>query len=471
VTDLQQKLNKSEALVQQKDGELKELSVKAMEVYAKKGAKIQSAMQDKIAALEKEKHNLEMKLADLSLAEQKRADELAKLSSAGSKMRAMLKSEEQKLVYALGKENTEMVTVDKLEAENKADNAALEKALGSIKELEPKNAKLEEEQKVLKASNLKLQASELSAREEVDKMWKTSEEAAQNAVQVRKKLDFAVDQENTQTMAVKMLQDENGKLKKFVQNQTELEAVMRQEEADVKEKDGTIKALQAQKAKAETNITALLAQLDEARSASSQLQDQVNKQITTRRDVAEQFETQSLALKALQGQNQKLKTQLQQAADNEADVMTVAKASQAKAAASDFFESQGDQMRAELAESRRKEEALLHKNDQLQETIVGMAAKVREVELEQKLTVAPKTEVKEEEVRDAEVEQLRTALSEAKKPKESPNLEGETKDLAQLVSQLHNSNEDDKPKPTKFDDNQLSEALMAAGTRLEADNA
>lgn len=479
VTDLQQKLNKSEALVQQKDKEIKEASARAIEVYAMKAAKIQTAMQDKIAALEKDKHNLEMKLADLSLAEQKRADELAKLSDAGSKMRAMLKKEELKLVYALDKENTEMVTVDKLEAENKADNAALEKALGSVKELEPKVAKLEEEKKVLQASNFKLQASEESAREEVDRMKKTSEVATQNAFQMQKKLDFAVDQENTQTMAVQMLRDENSKLKKFVQNQTELEAVMRQEGADMKEKDGIIKVLQAQKVNAEANITALSALLDEARSVSSHYQDQINKQITTRRDVAEQYETQSLALKALQGQNEKLKSQLQQAADNEADMMTVAKASQAKAAASDFFESQGDQIRAELAESRRKEEALQHKNDQLQETIVSMAAKVREVEVEQKLQVAPKADVKEEEIRDAEVDQLKSALSEAKKQQESsdqaqepPNLAHETKDLAQLVSQLHNSNEDaDKQKAKQFDDNQLSEALMAAGKRLEADNA
>jgi len=454
LTDLQQKVNKSEALVRQKDEDIKEVAARGMESYAKKWAKIEISLHERLAASEKDKHLLETKLADLSLAEKTRADELTKLSEMGSQMRALVKSYKIKLAYALDKENTEMLRVDKLEAENKALNAALEKE----KELEPKVMKLEKEAEELKASNLHLQAAEKAARAEVEKMRKTSDRVAQDAVQVRKKLDFAVDQENTQMIAVNILQEQNKKLKDSLQNQTELQAALKQDEASLKLKDGTIQTLQSQQAKAEANFTILLRQLADQKWRNAQLQDQYNKERNTRQDFQNQYGTEMLALNVSQVENQKLKGQLQQAAEDEGDMMKVAKASQAKAAASDFFETQSDRMRADLTETRRKDQNIQRKNDELQETIVALAAQIRGLELEQKLQVTPKVDVVEEPMPPRRPVHL-IPQKEVSPPND---LEKAKIDLSKLVSQLHNNNDDNVDK---------SSHRVDAIEMLEADDA
>jgi len=435
LTDLQTKVNQSEALVRQKDDEIKEVSTRGMESYAKNYAKIQTSLEQKLAAEKKDNDSLEKKLADLSLAEKARADELAKLSENGNRMRALLTNQKQKLTYALDKENTEMLRVDKLEAEKTNLTAELQKA----REFEPKLTKLQKEHEALKASNLKLEAGEKAARAQLVKMQEASQQVSQNVVQVRNKLDFAVDQENTQMIAVKILQSQNAKLKEALQNQTELQARLKREDAQNKEQEGSMMALEGQKVKAEANLTALLGQIATLKRANVQLQDEFDAERKKRQEAADQFGEESLALKMLQGQNQKLKEQLQRDSEDEAAMMNVVNVSRAKAAAAEMVETQGNVMRAEVAASRQKEEVLRHHNDQLQETIVSMAARIRELELEQKLTVTPKIEyvVKDEP---------RPVQREVSNPN---NLEQQQVDLSNLVSQLHEINIPRRPPVIK----------------------
>jgi len=384
LTDLQKKVNDTEALVHQKEDAIKNVSARGMDFYVNKWQETEKALQGKIADEAKAKSRLEEKISDLSRASSKKDDELSNLSKEKTKLEKELETEKIKLSYAVDKENSEMASVDKLKAENVDLNAKLQKQ----KELELQLEKLKKHDEELQATNLELVASEKHDRDLLEQMQNQSGKVVQKALQEKSKLDFAVDQENTEMMAVKMLQSENKRLKDSLQDKTDLEAELKRLKAEETAKDANIEALKAQNSNTTKQLTTLTAQIEKLKILNGQLEDQYISERSKLGALADQESTESLALKVLQGENQKLKEELKKTVDDEANMAQELKENQAKAAAAEALETEHDQMRRELASLRLKEDALQRKNDELQETVAVVAAKSRDEQVVDKLRVA-----------------------------------------------------------------------------------
>jgi len=434
LSEVQQKLNASEALLHEKDVEIQEATTRGMKHYVNSWESVQKSLRDKVTAAEGEKHELEEKLTSLAAAETQRGEELAKLSRDGKKMRELLEKQKRRLTFALEKENTEMLRGDKLEAENRD----LQIALDSEKKLEPQLEELRQQAETLTASNGKLMASEKAARKELEQTKKAQEQATRSAKEVRSKFDFAVDQENTQMIAVKILQNENAELKEALRNATKMQVVLHRDEADLQRKESNIRLLDTENEKANVSISELHRQIDDLTRKNQLLQEQYEAEHSKSVSVADQLSTESLAVKVLQGQKQRLEHQLQQAADEEAEMAMTVKTTQAKATASEMFEEQSDQIRSDLSTTKHREDMLRRKNEELQETIVAMAARVREAEVAEKLQVAQKHTTSEDLDRP-------TAKEDSSQPNE---LEKASSDLSVLVAQLRRNNEDNGEKKT-----------------------
>jgi len=371
LTDLRRKVNETDALVRNKDEEIANVSARGMNFYMNRWEKTQKALQANIAAEREAKMLLTVKLGEVSRVQSRKDEEISRLQKEKADMQEVLKGEQAKLMYAVEKENAEMQHVEKL----KADNTALVIATQKEKQLELELAKLQKREQDVEASNVKLINDEKQEREQVQIMQEASRKAIQKVIEQRKRMDFAVDQENTELLEVKILQGENAKLKAALYNQTDLEAELKQLNADRAAKDEAIRNLENQNADASEKIKALMGQMSDLRNTNGQLEDQYIRERSKLVNIADHDTTESMALKVVEGTNQYLKEQVNR---DEAELAKSSKANQAKAADSEALENEKDQMKRELTALREKEEDLEHKNGELEETIATMAAKKRD---------------------------------------------------------------------------------------------
>jgi len=369
--DLQRKVNETDALVRNKDEEIANVSARGTNFYMNQWEKTQKTLQANIAAEREAKMLLTVKLAEVSRIESRKDEEITRLQKEKADMQQVLKLEQAKLMYAVDKENAEMQHADSLKADNKALGVTSQKE----KELELELAKLRKYDEDLEASNTKLISDEKHEREEVQIMQQASSKAIQKVIEERKRMDFAVDQENTELLEVKILQGQNRKLKESLENQTDLEAELKQLNADRAAKDEAIKTLETQNGDANEKLKTLMGQMADLKNTNGLLEDQYIRERSKLVNIADHDTTESMALKVVEGENSYLKEQLN---GDEAQLTKSAKANQAKAANSETLETEGDQMKRELAALRQKEEDLEHKNGELQETITTMAAKNRD---------------------------------------------------------------------------------------------
>lgn len=369
--DLQRKVNETDALVRNKDEEIANVSARGTNFYMNRWEKTQKALQANIAAEREAKMLLTVKLAEVSRIESGKDEEITRLQKEKADMQQVLKLEQAKLLYAVDKENAEMQHAETLKADNKALGVSSQKE----KELELELAKLRKYNEDVEASNTKLISDEKHEKEEVQIMQQASRKAIQKVIEERKRMDFAVDQENTELLEVKILQGENRKLKDSLANQTDLEAELKQLNADRAAKDEAIKTLETQNADASEKMKTLMGQMADLKNTNGLLEDQYIRERSKLVNIADHDTTESMALKVVEGENQYLKEQLK---GDEAELAKSTKATQAKAADSETLENEGAQMKRELAALRQKEEDLEHKNGELQETIATMAAKSRD---------------------------------------------------------------------------------------------
>jgi len=271
--------------------------------------------------------------------------------------------------------------VDKLNAEN----AKLAHSLEKQKQMQPQLAKLQAREETLQALNLQFMNSEKRDKDQLQKLNRTSREAGQVIVQEQSKLDFAVDQENTQMLAVKILQGENKRLRDALQNQTSMVAELRKLKSFEAGRGSTIEALKAQNAKSEDTISTLMGQMATLKRTNGLMQDQYLRERSKLGSIADEDSTQSLAFQVLQGENQKLTLELKSATDDEDQMAQVARMNQAKIAASDalaidagVMKRDSDQRKTNMAVLRQKEDALQRKNDELQDTIIAMTKRSRD---------------------------------------------------------------------------------------------
>jgi hypothetical protein len=344
-----------------KDEELKDAANRGKKFYSAQWQKTQTKLEAKVAADEKEKEHLQAKVNDLTNARKQRDSQLSGLHKEKLGLQNDLEKEQGKLTYAVDKENTEMQYVEKLEAEKQKLTAALPAALQKQADLTAQLAQMQTRDESLKELNLKLAENEKLQRVQLAKMQEDSSTLQQKVLQERKKLDFAVDQENTALMAVKLLQTQNKQLKTSLQDQTALQTKLKQLQGDAATKDNTIKTLQVQNSDADTQLASLEGQVADLKHQNAMLSDQyANEQKkfegATNRAVQEDS-TESLALKVLQGENHKLKMELQKAAEEETRMSQTAKINRAKASESDALEAEKWDMKRELEELRKKQES------------------------------------------------------------------------------------------------------------------
>jgi len=425
--DLQRKVNETNALAQQKEAELQDVKKRGIQFFGKQWEKTEKSLKDKIVADERGNAVLEAKLADLTVAQKQKDTQIADLTTQDGAMHNLLKKEELKLSFAVDKENTEMAHVDKLEAESKELKAALQKE----KQFEPRMVQLLKHDQDLQSENRRLVADEKNKADQLKALEETSGAAVQTIKQTQSKLDFAVDQENTEMLAVKILQGENQKLKETLQNQTELQAELVREQYEEKGKLVTIQNLNVQNSDADKTIFALKGQVAELTRTNGLLEDQYAAERTKMLSMADQDSTASLALKVLQGENQKLKRQLEQGAEEQAEMVEAAKQSQVKVSAAEDLVSNRDSLQRELASLHIQQDAMQLKNDQLKETVVSMAGKAHDGSLVRRYgpyNLSPRELRKPKPVQEdgGQINGLEQASSE----------------LSKLMTQLHDNNKE-----------------------------
>jgi len=320
---------------------------------------------------------------------------------------------------------------DQLEAEKKSLRAALTKE----QEIEPKMKEVLNKDDLLQTQNHRLVAAETAGEEQLKKIKAAATVVSKKFDEQQSQLSFAVEQENTEMLAVKMLQGENQKLKEGLSNQTELQAQVQQVQDDAKAKSAQINVLNTNLSQSDAQIFALKEQVQDLTRARGALQDQYNSERTKVLGMADQDSTQSLALKVLQGENEKLKQQMQdqqvKSQEVESALSAATQDTQEKAAAASSLEDDKGSMQREMNALRVQQDALQVKNDQLQATVVSMAAKRHDEDMAHKFDIAPR--------RSVPVEQVVVA----------GNLDDASANLDSLMSQLKGNNEAEQAKMQK----------------------
>merc|ERR1719160_130801 len=344
LVDLQKKINDTEALLNRKNEEIKEASERGAKLYAEQSKKTHKTLQEQLAAEEKAKTLLEAKIMDLSDEAVKRKNELAAVLREKTNLAQQLSKEQEKLTYAVDKENSEMLIADKLSAEK----SKLATALKNQTELVSQLQKLKQQNDAFKALSSKLATEEKNEKDALEQAKREAAEAAQKVLEARSKLDFAVDRENTEMMAVRAGQSENKAIRMSLANQTQLETKAKKAEADVAAKNAQIDTLKAQYIKERKKFLTL----------------------------ADQESTESLALKVLRQEKQTLTEQLKSTEDEEAQMAQAAKAAnEGKTASLETLETERFRTKRDMARLQQENIDLEHKNGELQETVAMMAAK------------------------------------------------------------------------------------------------
>merc|ERR1719359_187710 len=156
------------------------------------------------------------------------------------------------------------------------------------------------------------------------------------------------------------------------------EEMLREATADEASKDVIIKNLIEQNATAQDRIQQLEDQMEKIKQVNEWLKDRYKEEHTKYTNTADREETEALALKVQQGNNGKLKDELERMTDMEANMEQMAKTNQAKAAATDQLLDEGDKMKRKLMEMHEKDQALQRRNDELQATVVSVVSKDRD---------------------------------------------------------------------------------------------
>jgi intracellular sulfur oxidation DsrE/DsrF family protein len=372
LVDLQKKINDTEALLNRKNEEIKEASERGAKLYAEQSKKTHKTLQEQLAAEEKAKTLLEAKIMDLSDEAVKRKNELAAVLREKTNLAQQLSKEQEKLTYAVDKENSEMLIADKLSAEK----SKLATALKNQTELVSQLQKLKQQNDAFKALSSKLATEEKNEKDALEQAKREAAEAAQKVLQARSKLDFAVDKENTEMMAVRAVQSENKQLRMSLANQTQLETKANKAEADVAAKNVQIDTLKSQNAEAKEKVTSLTEQVASLQQSNGMLKAQYIKERKKFLRLADQESTESLALKVLRGEKQTLKEQLKSTEDEEAQMAQAAKAAnEGKTASLETLETERFRTKRDMARLQQENIDLEHKNGELQETVAMMAAK------------------------------------------------------------------------------------------------
>lgn len=372
LVDLQKKINDTEALLNRKNEEIKEASETGAKLYAEQSKKTHKTLQEQLAAEEKAKTLLEAKIMDLSDEAVKRKNELAAVLREKTNLAQQLSKEQEKLTYAVDKENSEMLIADKLSAEKSKLAAALQNQTELVSQLQ----KLKQQNDAFKALSSKLATEEKNEKDALEQAKREAGEAAQKVLQARSKLDFAVDRENTEMMAVRAVQSENKAIRMSLANQTQLETKAKKAEADVAAKNVQIDTLKSQNAEAKEKVTSLTEQVASLQQSNGMLKAQYIKERKKFLSLADQESTESLALKVLRGEKQTLTEQLKSTEDEEAQMAQAAKAAnEGKTASLETLETERFRTKRDMARLQQENIDLEHKNGELQETVAMMAAK------------------------------------------------------------------------------------------------
>jgi len=429
--DLQRKVNETNVIVAQKEDDLEKVKAKGKQFFSKQWDETEAVLKEHIASLENKTAIFQAKIADLTLAEKQKDSQISKFASQQADLRDVVKQQQVKLTYAVDKENTLMAHDDQLEAEKKSLRAALTKE----QEIEPKMKEVLNKDDLLQTQNHRLVAAATADEEQLKKIKAAATVVSKKFDEQQSQLSFAVEQENTEMLAVKMLQGENQKLKEGLGNQTELQAQVQQVQYDAKAKVAQINVLNTNLSQSDAQIFALKEQVQDLTRARGALQDQYNSERTKVLGMADQDSTQSLALKVLQGENEKLKQQMQdqqvKSQEVESALSAATQDTQEKAAAASSLEDDKGSMQREMNALRVQQDALQVKNDQLQSTVVSMAAKRHDEDMAHKFDIAPRQPV--------HVEQVVVA----------GNLDDASANLDSLMSQLKGNNEAEQAKMQK----------------------
>jgi len=372
LVDLQKKINDTQALLNRKNEEIKEASERGAKLYAEQSKKTHKTLQEQLAAEEKAKTLLEAKIMDLSDEAVKRKNELAAVLREKTNLAQQLSKEQEKLTYAVDKENSEMLIADKLSAEKSKLATALQNQTELVSQLQ----KLKQQNDAFKALSSKLATEEKNEKDALEQAKREAAEAAEKVVQARSKLDFAVDRENTEMMAVRAVQSENKAIRMSLANQTQLETKAKKAEADVAAKNVQIDTLKSQNAETKEKVTSLTEQVASLQQSNGMLKAQYIKERKKFLSLADQESTESLALKVLRGEKQTLTEQLKSTEDEEAQMAQAAKAAnEGKTASLETLETERFRTKRDMARLQQENIDLEHKNGELQETVAMMAAK------------------------------------------------------------------------------------------------
>jgi len=368
--DLQAKIKADEALVRQKEKEIKGITAKGWRHFSKDWDKTFRTLEFKIKADQKSKVSLEAKVADLGRVEKSKTAQIAKLQAEKSSMEELLKKETAKVTMAVSQENVELATAAKLETENNKLGASLKK----VSEIIPKFDKLEKHDQTLQATNHKLVVAEQVQREKIAKLHSTQVKVTGKVALETNKLNYAVDQENTEMLAVKILEGRNKHLKESLEDQVTLKSSLRKVVADDRAKAATIKSLQTEKARASSRMNSLLSQVSQLKHLNRGREDEFIGERNMLYKELDKDGTQTMSLNSLQKQNVLLKVQLEKMADKEADEANAAKSSQTAAAGSDALQVQKEILQGAVKHMKKKNAALQRNEVQLQKKLALLAA-------------------------------------------------------------------------------------------------
>merc|ERR1719331_2235240 len=257
---------------------IKEASETGAKLYAEQSKKTHKTLQEQQAAEEKAKTLLEAKIMDLSDEAVKRKDELAAVLREKTNLAQQLSKEQEKLTYAVDKENSEMLIADKLSAEKSKLATALQNQTELVSQLQ----KLKQQNDAFKALSSKLATEEKNEKDALEQAKREAAGAAQKVLEARSKLDFAVDRENTEMMAVRAVQSENKAIRMSLANQTQLETKTKKAEADVAAKNVQIDTLKSQNAETKEKVTSLTEQVASLQQSNGMLKAQYIKESRSR---------------------------------------------------------------------------------------------------------------------------------------------------------------------------------------------
>jgi len=358
-----------------------------------------------------------------------------------------LSKAQEALTYSVDKENSDSQILEKLKAEKEKLAEAAAAAAKKQKDVETQLSQMTAHDRDLKAMNLNLLTKEKNERDQVQRVQKQFSEAEKRKQEMQDKLEFAVDQQNTEMMAVKMLKSENSKLKDSLKSQVQIQAALKKANENDEAKASAIKNLTVQKFQAEDKVRSLIAQVATLKHQNVEFEDQYIRARAKLNSIADEDTTEHLALEVLRGDNRKLQEQLMKVSESEAEMEEVAKASKSKADALDASEAENYRLKKELKALRQSGESLQRKNDELKETVVEVAAKSRDY-------AAPR-------LRAAATDN--PAASDTQQPVQVPaapsgGLEKASMELSKLAAQLNEKQQ--KQDEAKHEESSILESLQ-----------